>query len=163
MIFIWLWSCFHLKIHIFNLVVMVHSDVVVTRTANWNCCIATYIYKYKWKHYQIWYTNFNERTNTLLYKNISLTLYSQKGDVSCVWEMSWRKGQTAILIPSSSDHSSTSFSSWLGLLNCGSLRAQSPLSAASSHFGLFSPTDCFSKYPNSQAIASRHDVIHTPA
>ena len=26
-------------------------------------------------------TNFNERTNTLLYKNISFTLYSRKGDV----------------------------------------------------------------------------------
>ena len=43
--------------------------------------------------------------------------------------------------PSSSDHSSTSFSSWLGLLNRGSLRAQSPLSAAGSHLGILSPTD----------------------
>ena len=33
-------------------------------------------------------TNFNERTNTLLYKNISLTLYCRKGDVCCVWEVS---------------------------------------------------------------------------
>ena len=40
--------------------------------------------------------------------------------------MSWRQGQTAILTQSSSDHSSTSFSSWLGLLNRGSLRAQKP-------------------------------------
>ena len=32
--------------------------------------------------------NFNERTNTLLYKNISLTLYSRKGWCFCsVWEM----------------------------------------------------------------------------
>ena len=37
--------------------------------------------------------NFNKRTNTLLYKNIYLTLYS----FACVWEMSWRLGQTAIL------------------------------------------------------------------
>ena len=37
-------------------------------------------------------------------------------------------------------HSSTSFSSWLGFLNHGSLRAQSPLSAAGSHFGILSPT-----------------------
>ena len=44
--------------------------------------------------------------------------------------MSWRWGQTAILTPSSSDHSSTSFSSCLGLLNCGSLRAASPQSAS---------------------------------
>ena len=41
--------------------------------------------------------NFNKRTNTLLYKYISLTLYSRKGDVCCMWEMSWRQGQTAIL------------------------------------------------------------------
>ena len=47
-------------------------------------------------------TNFNEQMNTLLYKNISLTLYSRKGDISCVWEVSWRRGQTAILTPSSS-------------------------------------------------------------
>ena len=50
----------------------------------WNrayCCIFTYIYIYKYmqKHNQTWYTNFNEWTNTLLYKNISLTVYSQKG------------------------------------------------------------------------------------
>ena len=40
--------------------------------------------------------NLNERTYTLLYKNISLTLYSRKGDVSCVWGMSWRRGRTVI-------------------------------------------------------------------
>ena len=58
-------------------------------------------------------TNFNEWAYTLLYKNISLTLYSRKGDVGCVWEMSWRWGQTVILTQSSScDHSSTSSSSW---------------------------------------------------
>ena len=43
--------------------------------------------------------NNNERTNTLLYKNIPLTLYSQKGDVSCVWEVSWRRGETATYWP----------------------------------------------------------------
>ena len=44
--------------------------------------------------------------------------------------------------PSSSrDHSCTSSSSWLGLLNHGLLRAQSPLSAAGSHSGILSPTD----------------------
>ena len=81
-------------------------------------------------------------TNTLLCKNISLTLYSLKGDVSCVWEVSWRRGQTAILTQSSSrNHSSTSSSSWLGLLNRGSLRAQSPLSATGSHFSILTPTN----------------------
>ena len=55
--------------------------------------------------------------------------------------MSWRRGQTAILTQvSSRDHSSTSSSSWLELLNRGSLRAQIPLSAAGSHFGILSPT-----------------------
>ena len=54
----------------------------------------------------------------------------------------WRQGRTAILTPNSSlDHSSTSLSSWLVLLNRGSLRAQSPLSGAGSHFGILSPTD----------------------
>ena len=39
--------------------------------------------------------------------------------------MRWRRGQTVILTQSSSrNHSSTSSSSWLGLLNHGSLRAQ---------------------------------------
>ena len=43
--------------------------------------------------------------------------------------------------PSSSDHSSISFSSWLGLLNRESLRTQSPPSVAGSHFGILSSTD----------------------
>ena len=43
--------------------------------------------------------------------------------------------------PSSSDHSSPSFSSWLGLLNLGSLRVPNPLSAADFHFGILSPAN----------------------
>ena len=38
-------------------------------------------------------------------------------------------------------HSSTASSSWLVLLNRGSLRAQSPLFAAGSHSGILSSTD----------------------
>ena len=45
---------------------------------------------------------FNKRTNTLLYKDIISHALFSKGDVFCVWEMSWRRGQTAILTPSSS-------------------------------------------------------------
>ena len=54
----------------------------------------------------------------------------------------WVETRTDCYIdPSSSlDHSST-FASWLGLLNRGSLRAQNPLSAAGSHSGILSPTD----------------------
>ena len=44
------------------------------------------------------------------------------------------------------DPSSTSFLSWLGLLNRGSLRAQSPLSAVGSHFGFLSPNDSNSNW-----------------
>ena len=42
-------------------------------------------------------------TNIRLYKNIPVTLYSRKGckrvDVGCVWEASWRRGQTATYWP----------------------------------------------------------------
>ena len=85
--------------------------------------------------YVIW------RINTLLYKNISLTLYSREGDVCCVWEVSGDKDGLLFWPKFFLAHSSTSSSSWLGLLNRGSLRAQSPLSAAGSHFGFLSPTD----------------------
>ena len=87
-------------------------------------------------------TNFNERTNTLLYKNIiSHTLFSKGWCLLCVRD-ELETGTDCYTDPSSSrGHSSTSFSSWLRLLNHGSLRAQSLLSAAGSHFGILSPTD----------------------
>ena len=58
-------------------------------------------------------TNFSERTNTLLYKNISHTLFS-KGLMLVVCER-WveRRGQTAILT------SQWSFLSWLGCSTVG--------------------------------------------
>ena len=49
--------------------------------------------------------------------------------------MGWRRGQTAILTQQ------YFFLILAGLLNRGSLRAQSPLSAAGSQFGILSPTD----------------------
>ena len=83
------------------------------------------------EHNQTQYTKFNERTNTLLYKNISLTLYSRKGDVlCCVWD-ELETGTDCYIDPKFFfDHRSTSFSSGLELLNCGSLRATSPQSAS---------------------------------
>ena len=61
----------------------------------------------------------NERTHFFI-KNISLTLYSRKGDVSCVWGMSCRRRPIVILTQSSSfDHSSTFSSSWLGCSTVG--------------------------------------------
>ena len=58
-----------------------------------------------------------------------------------MWEMSGDKDGLLYWPKLSLDHSSTSFASWLGLLNRGSLRAQSPQSPAGSHFGNLSPTD----------------------
>ena len=55
----------------------------------YQCCILTTIINCN--------DDFNKQMNTLLYKNISLILYFQKGLVCCLWEMSWRQGQTAIL------------------------------------------------------------------
>ena len=65
-------------------------------------------------------TNFNERTNTLLYKNIPLTLYSRRG-----WCWLCVRGELEtgtdcyILTQSSSDHRGTSFSSQLGCSTVG--------------------------------------------
>ena len=63
-------------------------------------------------------------------KNISLTLYSWKGDVAWVWDMSWRWVRTAKLTQSSSNHSSTAFASWLGCSTVGHWGLQDPQSAS---------------------------------
>ena len=83
----------------------------------------------------------------------------------------WERGELEtgtdcyILTQSSFDHSSTSSSSWLGLLNRGSLRAQSPLSAASSQFGILSPTDSNSNWnwPKPTVAPGYIIVLRTPA
>ena len=85
-------------------------------------------------------TDFNERTNTLLYKNISLSFYSRKGWCWLCVRGELETWTDCYILTQSSDHSSTSFSSWLRCLNRRSLRAQSPLSAAGSQFGILSPT-----------------------
>ena len=97
----------------------------------------------------------NERTHFFIKIYLSHFII-ERVDVGRVWEMRWRRGQTAIL---TQQYFFLILARWL---NRGSLRGQSPLSAAGSQFGILSPTDCFSKYPNSQPIASGHDVIHTP-
>ena len=82
----------------------------------------------------------NKRTHFFI--KISLKLYSRK-DWSwfCVRDELETGDRLLYFDPSSFDHSSTSFSSWLGLLNRGSLRTQSSLPAAGSQFGILSPTD----------------------
>ena len=65
-------------------------------------------------------TKFNERTNTLLHKKYIWLCV--RGELET--------GDRLLHIdPSSSDHSSTSFSFWLGLLHRGSLKVQSSLCA----------------------------------
>ena len=85
-------------------------------------------------------TNFNERTNTLLYKNISLTLYSREG-----WCWLCVRGELEtgtdcyILTQSSSDHSSTSFASWLGCSTVDHWGQQALSLQADSHAGILCP------------------------
>ena len=89
-------------------------------------------------------TNFNERTNPLLYKIISLTLHSRKG-----WCFLCVRGELEtgidcyILTQSSSDHSSTSFSSWLGCSTAGHWGAKAfclPLALNSASCPQLTPT-----------------------
>ena len=94
------------------------------------------VYKYTREHNQLIMMTSITNEYTSLYK--SLTLYFRKGDVCCAWEMSGDKDGLLYGPKSFLDHSSTSFASWLGLLNRESLRAQSPLSGAGSHFGILS-------------------------
>ena len=86
--------------------------------------------------------NFNERTNTLLYKNTPLTLYSRKG-----WRWWCLRGELEtgtdyyILNQSSSDRSITSFASELGGSTVGHWGPQTLSLQADSHTGILSPTD----------------------
>ena len=87
-------------------------------------------------------TNFNERTNTLLYKNIPLTLYSRKGWwFLCVWGELETGSDCYILTQNSSDHSNASFASWLDCSTVGHWGPQALSLQADSYAGFLSPTD----------------------
>ena len=94
--------------------------------------------------------NFNEQTNTLLYQNISLTFYSRKS-----WCWLCGDGDRLLHIdPKFFWPLQHFFLILAGLLNRGSLRTQSPLSAAGSQFGIFlqlapTPTDSSRLCPGS--------------
>ena len=75
-------------------------------------------------------TNFNERTNTFFIRLYLSHFILKRADVGCVWEVSWRRGQTAVLTPSSSSTIAALHSHLAGLFNRGSLRAASPQSAS---------------------------------
>ena len=99
------------------------------------------IYKYTREHnQQIMTTSITNEYTSLKDINLSHFIFEKVMFVVCE---KWVETRTDCYIdPSSSlEHSGTSFTSWLGLLNQGSLSAQSPLSAAGSHFGILSPTD----------------------
>ena len=85
-------------------------------------------------------TNFNERTNTLLYKNISLTLYSRKGWCFLCVRGEWREGQTVILtqvlltITAPFSHFGWFAQPWV-------TESPKPSICAGFHSGILSPTD----------------------
>ena len=96
------------------------------------------------EHNQTQHTNLNERTHFLT--KIYLLHPTFERDMLAVYERRAEDGDRLLYWPSS-----TSFSSWLGLLNQRSLRAQSPLSGAGSQLVILSPTDVFFKIPKFSA------------
>ena len=85
--------------------------------------------------------DFNERTITLLYKNIPLTLYSKGLMLVYVWEVSWKQGKTTIYWPKVllTIAALLSHSDWAAQL--WATEGPSPLSGAGSHSGILTPTD----------------------
>ena len=117
-------------------------------------------------------TRFNDRTNTLLYKNIPLTLYSKGWCWLCVRGELVTGIDCYILTQSSSDHSSTS-SSFGWAAQPWVTGGPSPLSGAGSHSSILSPTgtttgtptrtDCNSNWPKSSVAPGYIIVWHPPA
>ena len=66
----------------------------------------------------------NERTNTLLYKKYTSHTLFERVDVGCVWEVSWRRGQTATYWPQVLLTLAALLRILAGVLNPGPLRAQ---------------------------------------
>ena len=120
------------------------KNIRVTRVDTYlvyrNTNIHIYIYKYMQKHNHCNDDFNNERTHFFI--KIYLSHFLLKRVMLVVCER-WIGDRDRLLYwpKFSRDQSSTSSSSWLWLLNRGSLMAQSPLSAAGSHFGILSPAD----------------------
>ena len=111
------------------------SNMNRTIVNSYGCCIVAYIYIFKYMRNIIKQNDdFNERSNTLLCKNISLTLYSRKGWCWLCVRGELEMGTDCYILTQ------------VLLTNHGSLRAQSPLSATGSHFGILSPTDSNSNW-----------------
>ena len=107
--------------------------------------------------------DFSERTNTLLYKNIiSHTLFSKAWFWLCERD-ELETGTDCYFDPKFLfDHSSPFSSSWLGCLTMGHWEPKALCLPLVLNSVSCLQLTCFSKYPNSQSIASGQDVIHTP-
>ena len=102
-------------------------------------------------------TNFNERTNTLLNKNISLILYSRKGWCWLCARDELETGTGCYIDPAVLlSHLGWVAQPWV---------TEDPKPSVCRLLSirhLVSNWCVFQKYPNSQTIASGYDVIHTP-
>ena len=85
------------------------------------------------EHNQLIMTTSITNEYTSLYKY--LTLFFRKGHVCWVWEISGDRDGLLYWPKFFLDQGSSFFACWLGLFNRGSLRTQSSLSGAVSHFG----------------------------
>ena len=108
-------------------------------------------------------TSMNKRTHFFIKIYLSHFIL-ERVYIGCVWEVSWRRGQTATYWPKFFWPSQHFFLILAGLLNCGSLRAQSPLSAAGSHAGILSPTDsnCSWNWPK-LSVAPGYIIVSYPS
>ena len=111
-------------------------------------------------------TNFNERTNTLLYKNISLTLYSRKGWCwLCVRSELETWTDCYILTESSSTRAALLPHLGWGFSTVGHWGPQALSLQADSHAGILFPTDsnsnCNSNWPK-PSVAPGYIIVWRP-
>ena len=112
-------------------------------------------------------TNFNEQTNTLLYKNMYLSHFIlERVDVSIVCGRWVETGTDCYIDPTSSlDHSSTSSASWLGCPTGGHWGPQLSVCKVALTLAFLSPTNstaagtCLNSFIRLLASASLHRCI----
>ena len=106
-------------------------------------------------------TNFNERMNTLHYKNILLTLYSRKGwCFLCVRDELETGTDCYILTQSSSDHSCTSSSFWLDCSTVGPWGPKPSVCRWLSLRHLVSNWNCNSNCQPKPSVAPGYIIVH---
>ena len=128
------------------------------------CCILYYTYTIYTEHNRTWWrTSMNERTNTLLYKKYtSHTFILERVGVGCVWEVSWKRGQTAtywpqvlLAITALLSHSGWAAQPWV-------TEVPSPLSGAGSlSAGNLSPTANRTDWPK-PSLAPGYIIVWRP-